>query len=288
MAKILVTGGCGFIGSNLVDVLAKQHDVVVIDNLDTGKKENCNPAANYIFDDLRNVFSNLRNLDTSLKDVQIIFHLAALARIQPSFERPVETMDINVHGTVLVCEFARKIGAKVVYAGSSSFYAGPYLNPYAFSKWQGEEVCKMYSEVYGLSTSIARFFNVYGPRHLRTGPYATVVGIFEAQMIANTPLTITGTGEQRRDFTNVADICDGLIKMSGGTWKGEIFNLGTGINYSINEMASMFKEQVEYIPPRPGEAWVTLADISKTKQKLNWSPTHLLNDYIKKWKKTMN
>jgi UDP-glucose 4-epimerase len=284
MANILVTGGCGFIGSNLVDMLVEHHNVVVVDNLDTGKKENCNKLANYIFDDIRSVFKDVDSLNPLLANIDVVFHLAALARIQPSFNRPVETMNVNTGGTILICEFARKVGAKVVYAGSSSFYAGQHLNPYAFSKWQGEEVCKLYSEVYGLSTSIARFFNVYGPRHLRKGPYATVIGIFEDQMIRDVPLTVTGDGEQRRDFTNVADICDGLIKMSNESWSGEIFNLGTGTNYSINELALMFKDDIEYIPKRPGEAWITLADIEKTTSKLNWLPSAKLKDYVKNWK----
>jgi UDP-glucose 4-epimerase len=218
-----------------------------------------------------------------LKDIDVVFHLAALARIQPSFDRPSETLDVNTKGTSLVCEYARKNNVKVVYAGSSSFYGGVYLNPYAFSKWQGEEICKLYSEVYGVSTTIARFFNVYGPRHLRSGPYATVIGIFEKQMLFDQPLTITGTGEQRRDFTNVKDICSALIAMSKDTWKGEIFNLGTGTNHSINELAAMYKEDVEHIDARPGEAWITLADISKTQKLLGWSPNVKLQNYISDW-----
>lgn len=284
MTNILVTGGCGFIGSNLVDILVqdKKNEVVVVDNLDTGKKENCNEKAKYIFNDIRNVFSG-EFTHPLLKNIEIIFHLAALARIQPSFERPTKTLDINTRGTALVCEFARKNNTKVIYAGSSSFYGGIYLNPYAFSKWQGEEVCKLYSEVYDSSTAIARFFNVYGPRHLCTGPYATVVGIFEKQMLFDEPLTVTGTGDQRRDFTHVKDICKGLIEMSKDNWKGEVFNLGTGMNHSINELAAMFKENVTYIAQRPGEAWTTLADISKTKKLLNWNPKIELKSWILKW-----
>ncbi len=141
MAKILVTGGCGFVGSNLVDLLVEENDVYVVDNLITGKKENCNSKAKYIFEDIREVFSG--EIPDDLSDVEVVFHLAALARIQPSFNRPVETIDVNVRGTSMVCGFAKKVGAKLVYAGSSSFYAGVYLNPYAFSKWQGEEVWKM-------------------------------------------------------------------------------------------------------------------------------------------------
>jgi len=286
MKNILVTGGCGFIGSNLVDMLVqdRDHNVIVVDNLVTGKKENCNVNAKYIFDDIRNVFAE--NYTSSLlKDIDVIFHLAALARIQPSFERPNETLDINTKGTALVCEFARKNNIKVVYAGSSSFYGGVYLNPYAFSKWQGEEICKLYSEVYGLSTVIARFFNVYGQRHVRTGPYATVIGVFEKQMLANEPLTITGNGEQRRDFTNVKDICNALIKMSKDMWKGNVFNLGAGRNHSINELAHMFKKDIKYIKVRPGEAWITLADISQTQELLNWVPKVSLEDWVSQWLK---
>lgn len=289
--KYLVTGGCGFIGSNLVDLLVEknENEVIVVDNLDTGKKENCNDKASYIFEDIRRVFESSGNViekyKNTLKSIDIVFHLAALARIQPSFERPYETMDSNVRGTALVCEFARKTNAKVIYPGSSSFYGGIYQNPYTFSKWQGEEVCKMYSEVYGMSTCIARFFNVYGKRHLRTGPYSTVVGIFEYQKMTEKPLTITGTGEQRRDFTHVDDIINGLMAMSENNWKGEIFNLGTGQNYSINELAALFKSKTTYIDARPGEAWITLADIKNSSEKLGYFPQTNLEDYVCEWLK---
>ena len=192
----------------------------------------------------------------------------------------MKTIDINVKGTANLCNYAHKVNAKFIYAGSSSFYAGPYLNPYAFSKWQGEEVCKMFSSVYGMSSAIARFFNVYGSRHLCEGPYATVVGIFERQFLENKALTITGDGEQRRDFTHVNDIVRGLILMSEKTWKGDIFNLGTGTNYSINELAGLFKHATKYIPKRRGEARTTLADIKISQDLLGWSPKHTLEDYV--------
>ena len=276
--RTLVTGGAGFIGSNLVDrLIEKGHDVTILDNLLTGKKENINPKAKWINMDVRDSLEDLEKVD-------VIFHLAALARIQPSFKNPAESFDINLGGTVNICEFARKSGARIVYAGSSSFYAGPYLNPYSFTKWQSEEVCKMYSEVYDLPTAIARFFNVYGYRQTFEGAYATVVGIFERQYRDNEPLTITDDGEQRRDFTHVDDIVSGLIKMSeDDNWRGEIFNLGTGKNHSINELASLYNHQTTYIPKRPGEARITLADLSFSKEKLNYEPSKTLENYVKNW-----
>ena len=139
----------------------------------------------------------------------------------------------------------------------------------------------MYSKVYDTSTVIARFFNVYGPRNPLIGQYTPVVAIFEEQIKALKPLTIVGDGEQRRDFTHVYDICDGLIAMSQKTWKGDIFNLGTGTNFSINELADLFEGEKKYIPSRPGEAKITLADISKTIEKINWKPKRSLVEYVK-------
>jgi len=279
--KALVTGGCGFIGSNLVDrLIERNHEVTVIDNLSSGKKNNVNDKANYIFEDLSKVLLNEKKYNFNPEEFDCVFHLAAMPRIQPSFDNPLYTIDNNAYGTALVCEMAKKYNLKVIYAGSSSFYGGVYLNPYSFSKWMGEEVCQMYSKVYGISSCVARFFNVYGPRHLRTGPYSTVIGIFEEQKRLDQSLTITGDGEQRRDFTHVYDICDALIKMSKDTHMCEIFNLGTGTNYSINEVAAMFNHRTSYIAKRPGEAKTTLADITKAKTILDWSPKYFLKDYI--------
>jgi len=168
-----------------------------------------------------------------------------------------------------------------VYAGSSSAYAGPMLNPYAYAKYTGEQVCEMYSSVYSMNTAVARFFNVYGVRQPIVGPYATVVGIFERQKKLGLPLTVTGDGEQRRDFTHVSDIVRGLYTLSQGDHRGEVYNLGTGRNHSINELQNFFSpNEITYIPARPGEARVTLADISKTEAKTGWTPKIRLEDYI--------
>jgi len=273
--KALVTGGLGFVGSNLVDKLIDLgYQVTVVDDLSSGKKEFKNSKAEYVIDDFKEF------LKIPDKSVDVVFHLAAEARIQPSFEMPLYTCENNSYGSAIVAEFARQSNAKVVYAGSSSFYGGVYLNPYAFAKWQGEEAFKMYAKVYDVSAGIARFFNVYGPRNPLIGQYTPVVAIFEEQLKAGKDLTIVGDGEQRRDFTHVYDICDGLIAISKGDWRGEVFNLGTGTNHSINELADMFGGNKKYLPARPGEARVTKADISFTTEKTGWSPKHTLENYV--------
>jgi len=279
MKNALVTGGLGFVGSNLVDRLLElgEYNVIVIDDLSSGKKEYGRDEVTYYYDD----FKELLKSDSLEEKVDIIFHVAAEARIQPSFEDPLYTCENNSYGTAIVCEYARRNGCKVVYAGSSSFYAGPYLNPYAFAKWQGEEVCRMYAEVYGLSTGIGRFFNVYGPRNPRIGQYTPVIAIFEEQTRAGETLTIVGDGEQRRDFTHVYDIANGLIAISKGKWTGDVFNLGTGTNYSINEVAELFGGETVHLPARRGEARTTQADISKTTAQTGWTPSYSLQGYVK-------
>ena len=283
--KILVTGGLGFVGSHLVDSLMDDSDneVVVMDNL-------CSESSSrkYMRDDVTYWIDDIRNLNTYKYEkykFDVIYHLGALARIQPSFKDPLTYLSIDIMGTSHVLEYARRRSSKLIYAGSSSAFGGTMLNPYTFAKYTGEQVCKLYSEVYGLSTVVARFFNVYGKRQPIVGPYATVVGIFEEQTKNKKALTVTGTGEQRRDFTHVSDIVSGLIALSRDEWGGDVFQLGTGKNYSLNEMAKMFKDEIEYIPKRPGEAWITLADIKKTKEKVGWSPKIALSDYISQWKK---
>tara|TARA_R110002012_G_scaffold1914_2_gene9244 strand:- start:492 stop:1364 length:873 start_codon:yes stop_codon:yes gene_type:complete len=279
MKKILVTGGLGFIGYNLVNRLLEEGNtnITVIDNLssDSSNINNKHNGVKYIIDDI----NNLENIKYKDLDFDIIFHLAALARIQPSFEDPISYFKSNVMGTVQVCELARRCNAKIVYAASSSAYGGPKLNPYAFAKYTGEEILSMYSKLYDISTVSARFFNVYGDRQPTKGTYATLIGIFERQYKFDQPLTITGDGEQRRDFTHVYDICDGLICLSDHEFIGNIFNLGTGTNFSVNEIASMFNTKTMYIPSRPGEARITLADISET-QRYGYAPKQSIESYI--------
>lgn len=280
MKKVLVTGGLGFVGSNLVKILKNknEYEITVIDNLcsKSSSRDYIEDGVKYIIDDINNL-DNIKYKDLSF---DLIFHLAGLSRIQPSFLDPIPYFRTNTLGTVQICELAKRCGAKIIYAASSSAEAGPKLNPYAFTKWSGEQVIEMYANIYNISTVSARFFNVYGPRQPWEGTYATVIGIFEREYKINKPLPITGNGEQRRDFTHVYDIANGMICLSNGTHKGEIYNLGTGKNYSINELAAMFNHSTKYIPKRQGEAWTTKADISNTK-KHGYQPNEDLKEYIK-------
>mgnify|MGYP003121133936 FL=1 len=224
-----------------------------------------------------------------LEKPDLIFHLAALARIQPSLKKPASTISNNFMGTLNVLDYARENDVPVVYAGSSTFHHGLWGSPYAWSKHSGEQLCKLYSTVYNLPTSICRFYNVYGKHQLEDGAYATVVGIFEKQFREGRPLTITGDGKQRRDFTHIEDIVDALIKLGqsllsedNSNVSGETFELGRGKNFSINELADMFGENypTQYIPARDGEYDYTLADSTKAKELLGWNPIRDIQDYL--------
>ena len=282
--KVLVTGGVGFIGTNLIkELLKNENEVVSIDNYSTGLKENELDGCKYY-----NVnICDYKNFDQYIEDVDLVFHLAALPRIQPSFKNPLTTFKTNVEGTINLLDWCKEKNVPLVYAGSSSTHGGVYKNPYTFTKWQGEELCKLYSKVYSLQTAICRFYNVYGPHQLTEGEYCTVIGIFERQKNNGEVLTITGDGQQRRDFTHVDDIVDGLIKCGLDLIKednskanGETFELGRGINYSINEVANMFGGEKIYIDQKKGEVRDTLCIDSKAKELLNWNPKRNLEDYI--------
>ena len=279
--NILVTGGVGFIGTNLIKRLVKEgHNVVSLDNYSTGDAKNQIDGCKYFNVDVCSV------IDYSFfqEKTDVIYHMAALARIQPSLEKPHPTIVNNFLSTLNVLEYARNNNIRVVYAGSSSFHHGLYESPYAWSKFSGEDLCKLYGNVYKLQSSICRFYNVYGDHQIKEGTYATVIGIFQQQYEEDKPLTVVAPGTQRRDFTHVDDIVDGIIKSSEKEFYGEIFELGTGVNYSISEVAKMFNGHPTItIPERSGEYDVTLADYSKAKDLLGWTPTKNLEDYMKEY-----
>lgn len=280
--KILVTGGLGFVGSSLVDKLVIQgHDVIVIDNLssESSSEEYKNEHVNYFIVDIRNINK------IKLPKFDIIFHLAGMARIQPSFHDPLEYIDVNINGTAEVCEFAKRCSAKLIYSSSSSINNGKFKTPYTFSKWGGEEVLNTWIECYNINAMICRFYNVYGPREPQTGDYATVVRKFIRKYKNNEPLTIVGNGKQRRDFTHVDDITDGLIRIMDVGKQKELYHLGRGINYSINELAAMFIDaKIKHVPLRKGEGEVTLADYEDTFSRLGWRAQKNLTEYIKEIK----
>jgi len=283
--KILVTGGAGFIGTNLIKRLLKDgHEVVSIDNYSTGKKENEQKGCKYFDVDLRLT----KDYSFFMDNPDVIFHIAALPRIQPSFEAPSITFNSNVVSTQNICEWARTNGnIPVVYAGSSSIHGDKYSNPYTFTKWLGEEVCKMYSNIFKLPVTICRFYNVYGHHQASDGAYCNVLGIFERQFKNGEPLTITGDGEQRRDFTNVEDIVDGLIRVSHrttlGRHIGEEFEFGNGKNYSINELVEGFGKEYpkEYIPKWEGEVRESLCVDTKARKELGWKPKGDIIQFIR-------
>jgi UDP-glucose 4-epimerase len=277
--KILVTGGAGFIGTNIIKRLLKEeYKVHSLDNYDSGLKENEQSGCHYHVGDIENIGLMDKNFD-------LIFHLAALSRIQPSFNNPEETFRVNTIGTQKVCEFARLTGAKVVYAGSSSRWHNPYQSPYAVYKHMGEEICKMYRHTYGMDIEIARFYNVYGPHEIVDGEMAAVIGIWRNQVKNNQPITIVGDGEQRRDFTHVEDIVEGLYRIGFRTEKHEdAWELGTGVNYSINEVYQIFKNKFNiksiHLPDQPGNYRNTLRENDDSLERLGWKPSDKLRDYI--------
>jgi len=296
MKKALVTGGAGFIGSNLVDTLiSKGIDVTVIDN----ESSDCNEefywnseSNNYILDICD--YDNIRPL---FNNVDVVFHVAAEARIQPTLENPILAAKTNFLGTCTVLQCAKEAGVKrVVYSSTSSAYglknntpnvetmSKDCLNPYSVTKVGGEELCKMYTNLFGLETVFFRYFNVYGERQPIKGQYAPVIGIFLRQNKNGEPMTIVGDGEQRRDFTHVKDVVKANILAADlGNKKivGELFNIGTGKNHSILEIKDLISGDFVHIPERKGEARITLANNEKAQTLLGWTPTIQLEDWLK-------
>jgi UDP-glucose 4-epimerase len=293
--KSLVTGGAGFIGSHIVDKLIEiGHEVVCYDNesAESNKEFYWNPKADNVKGDIR----DYHLLKDAMRGVDYVFHLAAESRIQPAILNPIEAVSVNCVGTVTVLQCAREEGVqKVIYSSTSSGYGfneppnketqkDDCLNPYSVSKISGEKLCSMYTKLFGLKTVIFRYFNVYGERQPLKGQYAPVVGIFLRQRSERNPLTIIGDGEQRRDFTHVSDVVNAnILAATVGVeeyYYGQLYNVGTGINYSINEIADAISDNQINIPPRIGESRVTLADNTKLKTTFGWEPKVNLMNWI--------
>jgi UDP-glucose 4-epimerase len=289
--KALVTGGAGFIGSHVVDALiARGDEVICVDDKSAPQNQ-----IFYWNDAATNINADIRNLDESVyHGVDVVFHLAARSRIQPTVNNPSECFSVNVLGTQRVLELSRLAGVKrVVYSASSSYYGHaslpPFLEyapkgcatPYSLSKWQGEEVCDLYTKLYGLSTVSLRYFNVYGPREPLKGEYAPVMGLFRRQKEAGQPMTIVGNGNQRRDFTHISDAVEAnLLAAEKLSVTGPV-NIGTGRNYSINDLADMIGGDRVNVPERVGETRETLANNMRAREELGWTPKISLEDYIR-------
>ena len=293
--KSLVTGGAGFIGSNLVEtLLGIGHTVVCVDNESSDAHDKP-----YWNDNSINIRGDIRDhtlMSSAMKDVDYVFHLAAEARIQPAIENPINAVSVNDLGTATVLQCARENQVKKFMFSSTSAAYGRNdspnvetqspdpLNPYSVTKLNGENLCRMYTELFGLPTVIFRYFNVYGPRQPVRGQYAPVLGIFKRQKDAGEPLTIVGDGNQRRDFVHVEDVARANVMAALADPRqdayGEVYNIGTGKNYSVNEIAEMFMHEKTYIAPRPGEARVSLANNQKMRNTVGWTPTHDLEKWI--------
>lgn len=286
--KILVTGGAGFIGYNLTQMLLDEdHKVTVLDNFKSGTNTVDHTNVNYIKDDCRWI----NGLWPDGNNFDIIYHLAALPRIQFSIKNPDLVYEANSTGTLEVAQFARAHNIPIVYAGTSSVHSGVTENPYTLTKYFGERILEMYSQLYNVNVCTTRFYNVYGNPIVYEGPYGLVMTIFTKQWLNQQPLTITGDGEQRRDFTHVKDICDGFVKAGTKMVEGSLtgyntFELGTGKNYSINELANMFDpNNKKYVPARKGEARLTLANNKEAKNVLGWNPKDRLKTFVESFKR---
>ena len=297
--KSIVTGGAGFIGSHIVDKLIELgHEVIVIDNESSEVHDNFwyNDKAKYFKFDIADY-----GLTRPLYDgVDYVFHCAAESRIQPAIENPLLAVRTNTLGTATVLQCSRESGVKrVMYSSTSSAYGrvnvpplsenmpDDCLNPYSVSKVSGEKLCSMYSELFGLETVVFRYFNVYGPREPLKGPYAPVVGLFLRQHKSGESLTIVGDGNQRRDFTHVEDVVNANILAMQKTFEknekglGEVYNVGTGVNHSVLELAAMISKNIKFIDERPGEARITLANNSKLCDTFGWKPNYKFEDYVR-------
>ena len=301
--RCIVTGGAGFIGSNLVDELVDDgHEVIIFDDLSSGKEENINPNAKFFKVDIsdKNVFEN-EIMKDFMNGVDVVFHLAAKARVQPSIENPIEFHEANVNVTLNLLKACVDCGVnRFVFSSSSSVYGDVEekdlptsedaelnpMSPYALHKSIGEQYCKLFSELYDLETVCLRYFNVYGERQPIEGAYTLVMGVFAQQRLNGEKMTIRGDGEQRRDFTYVGDVVDANIRAGfyeHPIW-GDVFNIGNGDNRSVNDIADMIGGDRVNVEPVI-EPKKTLADNSKFRKVFNWKPTQDLKKWISKWVK---
>ena len=293
--KSLVTGGAGFIGSNLVDLLLENgHEVIVIDNESSDAHENFywNDQTTQSKADITD-FAAIRPL---FDGVDYVFHLAAESRIQPAILNPTYATEVNVVGTCNVLQACREAGVKrVVYSSTSAAYGltntpplsedmpRDCLNAYSITKCAGEDLVSMYYKLYGLETVNLRYFNVYGPRQPLKGQYAPVIGLFLRQKNAGEPMTIVGDGEQRRDFTYVGDVAMAnylAATSENSECLGQLFNVGTGTNYSVLELAQMIGGEYIHVEPRLAEARISLANNDKARSILGWEPTAVLSEWL--------
>ncbi|KKQ27911.1 MAG: Nucleoside-diphosphate-sugar epimerase [Candidatus Magasanikbacteria bacterium GW2011_GWC2_37_14] len=301
MSHYLVTGGAGFIGSNLVKkLIAQGHKVRVFDNYSGGKKpERLFPEVEYIEGDIR----NLADLKKVMIGIDGVFHTAAIPRMPYSVEQPLETNEVNVTGTLQVLLAARDAGVKrVVYSASSSAYgdqpALPYqetmktrpMSPYGLQKYIGEEYCRLFFELYGLQTVSLRYFNVYGPLMDPEGAYALVIGRFLKQKMAGEPMTVCGDGEYYRDYTHVTDVAEAniLAMTTEGIGKGEVINIGNHDPHSVNELVKLIGGDFVNVPARAGDPRKTDADNTLAKNLLNWQPQIALAEGVEMLKKEWN
>ena len=281
--KCIVTGGCGFIGSHLVDYLIKKNfQVCVIDNLSTGKLKNLNPKAKFI----RANLGNYKNWHKNFKNVDYVFHLAGLAELVSSIKNYDKYFNSNVASTFNIFRAAKTYNCKkIIYTASSTCYGKPQsfptkesskintLHPYAVTKYLGEDILLRFGKIFNIPVVSARLFNVYGPRVRGTKGYGAVFTVFLAQKLKNKPFTIVGDGKQKRDFTYVSDIVEALYLLAKNIKiKHHIFNIGSGKTVSINKLVSLLNGKKIFIPKRPGEPDITFANISKIKKTLEWKP----------------
>jgi len=279
---ILVTGGAGFIGSNLIEVLLKKglYRVISLDNYSTGKKENHIAGAEYIEGDTKDIEKLM------LIKPDLVFHLGEYSRVEKSFDDIARVWDSNKNGTFAVLEFCRKNNIKIVYAGSSTKFAdgglGRDQSPYAWTKASNTELVQNYGHWFSLPYAITYFYNVYGPREISQGPYATIIGIFKEQFKSGRPLTVVSPGTQVRNFTHVDDIVNGLV-LVGEKGNGNNYGLGYTKGFSILDIANMFGSKIEMLPERKGNRMNSFIDVSKSEKELGWQAEKDISEHIKKF-----